>query len=121
MDQNRDGRVTEEDVVSLCRRYLSCEKRAISFTPMVEERLAVARRLFKQFDVDRKGFLTEKQVPNLLSETYKSLGKSFLATEEDVKSWMKLADGDGDGQVTLEEYERSIIRALKKQGIKIYE
>jgi hypothetical protein len=29
------------------------------------------------------------------------LGKSFLATEEDVKSWMKLADGDGDGQVTL--------------------
>lgn len=34
---------------------------------------------------------------------------------------MKLADGDGDGQVTLQEYERSIIRALKKQGIKIYE
>lgn len=34
---------------------------------------------------------------------------------------MKLADGNGDGQVTLEEYEKSIIRALKKQGIKIYE
>lgn len=34
---------------------------------------------------------------------------------------MKLADGDGDGHVTLVEYERSIIRALKKQGIKIYE
>ena len=75
---------------------------------MVEERLAVARRLFKQFDVDKKGYLTEKQVPNLLSQTYKSLGKSFLATEEDIKSWvnlillqMKLADGDGDGLVTL--------------------
>lgn len=35
MDQNRDGRVTEEDIVSLCRRYLSCEKRPIAFTPMV--------------------------------------------------------------------------------------
>lgn len=34
---------------------------------------------------------------------------------------MKLADVDGDGHVTLLEYERSIIRALKKQGIKIYE
>jgi hypothetical protein len=34
---------------------------------MVEERLAVARRLFKQFDVEKKGILTEKQVPNLLS------------------------------------------------------
>jgi Ca2+-binding EF-hand superfamily protein len=67
MDQNRDGRVTEEDILSLCRRYLSCEKRPIAFTPMVEERLAVARRLFKQFDVEKKGILTEKQVPNLLS------------------------------------------------------
>ncbi len=90
MDQNRDGRVTEEDILSLCRRYLSCEKRPIAFTPMVEERLAVARRLFKQFDVDKKGYLTEKQVPNLLAETYKSLGKSFMATEEDIKSWVIL-------------------------------
>jgi Ca2+-binding EF-hand superfamily protein len=58
---------------------------------MVEERLAVARRLFKQFDVDKKGYLTEKQVPNLLAETYKSLGKSFMATEEDIKSWVLLS------------------------------
>lgn len=57
---------------------------------MVEERLAVARRLFKQFDVDKKGYLTEKQVPNLLAETYKSLGKNFMATEEDIKSWVFL-------------------------------
>ena len=34
---------------------------------------------------------------------------------------MKIADGDGDGYVTLRDYEKSIIRALKKQGIKIYE
>lgn len=57
---------------------------------MVEERLAVARRLFKQFDVERKGYLTEKQVPNLLSETYRCLGKTFTATPEDVKSWVIL-------------------------------
>lgn len=88
MDQNRDGRVSEEDIVSLCRRYLSLDKRPITYTPSVEERLAVARRLFKQFDVEKKGFLTERQVPNLLNETYRALGKSFLATEEDVKSWV---------------------------------
>lgn len=34
---------------------------------------------------------------------------------------MKLADGDGDDRVTLPEYEKSIIRALKKQGVRIYE
>lgn len=55
---------------------------------MVLERLAVARRLFNQFDVEKKGYLTEKQVPNLLSETYRSLGRTFNATEEDVKSWV---------------------------------
>jgi hypothetical protein len=57
---------------------------------MVEERLAVARRLFKQFDIEKKGVLTEKQVPNLLAETYRSLGKTFAATEEDIKSWVTL-------------------------------
>lgn len=88
MDQNRDGRVTEEDILSLCRRYLSCEKRPIAYTSTVEERLAVARRLFKQFDVRKMGYLTKNEVPNLLSETYKALGKSFSATEEDIKSWV---------------------------------
>ena len=44
---------------------------------MVEERLAVARRLFKQFDVERKGYLTEKQVPNLL-KTVKKLNSQKL-------------------------------------------
>ena len=67
LDSNRDQRITEEDIMVAARRYLSFEKKQIIYTPMVEERLAVARRLFKQFDVDRKGYLTEKQVPNLLS------------------------------------------------------
>ena len=58
MDQNMDGRVSEDDVVSLCRRYLTCDKRPITYTPMVMERLAVARRLFQQFDVEKKGYLT---------------------------------------------------------------
>lgn len=88
MDQNMDSRVTEDDVLSLCRRYLNCDKRPITYTPVVLERLAVARRLFQQFDVEKKGYLTEKQVPNLLGETYRTLGRTFNATEEDVKSWV---------------------------------
>lgn len=80
LDGNRDGRISQEDLIHAARRYLSFEKKQIVYTPMVEERLAVARRLFKQFDVERKGYLTEKQVPNLLSETYKCLGKTFTAT-----------------------------------------
>ena len=67
MDNNRDKRVNEEDIYQLSKRYLNCDKKPIVYTPLVEERLSVARRLFKQFDIEKKGFLTEKQVPNLLS------------------------------------------------------
>lgn len=67
--------------MAAARRYLSFDKKLIVYAPIVEERLAVARRLFKQFDVERKGYLTEQQVPNLLSETYKCLGKTFTATK----------------------------------------
>lgn len=81
MDQNRDKRVTQDDVLALCRRYLSFERRTINYTPTVEEKLAVARRLFKQFDVQKNGYLTAKQVPYLLKETYRSLGRDFNATE----------------------------------------
>lgn len=42
-----------------------------------------------------------------------------MGTFEIIK--MKLTDGDNDGHVTLPEYEQSIIRALKKQGVRIYE
>ena len=51
LDGNQDGRVSQEDLTNTIRRYLSFEKKQIVYTPMVEERLAVARRLFKQFDV----------------------------------------------------------------------
>ncbi len=34
---------------------------------------------------------------------------------------MRLTDHNRDGKVTLPKYEKSIIRALLKQGIKIYE
>ena len=67
LDGNRDDRISQEDLINAARRYLSFEKKQIVYAPIVEERLAVARRLFKQFDVERKGYLTEKQVPNLLS------------------------------------------------------
>ena len=36
----------------------------------------------------------------------------FEPTREDVESWMKMADLDGDGRVTLEDYERLIISSL---------
>jgi Ca2+-binding EF-hand superfamily protein len=83
--------------------------------------LDVARRLFEQFDTDKSGYLTEPEIPNLLKETYRQMGMTFNPSTEDVKSWMKMTDLDGDGKVTLEDYENLIIRSLERVGIKIFD
>ena len=88
LDSNHDNRITGEDILTAARRYLNLEKKPLVYTPVVEEQLGVARRLFRQFDVDRKGYLTEKQVPALLTATYECMNKTFKATDEDVRSWV---------------------------------
>lgn len=89
-DGNKDGRVSLEDIVSLASRYLSFENKKVVYTRHVQEKLDVARRLFKMFDTHKRGYLTEKEVPYLLNETYRALGKNdFIASEEDVKSWVR--------------------------------
>lgn len=54
-------------------------------------------------------------------ETYRMMGTEINPTKEDIQSWMQMTDLDGDGKVTLEDYERLIISSLEKCGIKIYE
>jgi len=45
----------------------------------------VALRLFKRFDLDGNGFLTEEEVPDMIKETYKELGiKGVIVTQEEV-------------------------------------
>lgn len=78
----------------------------------MKQRLEVAKRLFMRFDTDRSGYLSEQEIPNLLVETYKMIGMEYEATKEDIESWMQMADLDGDGKVTLEDYERLIISSL---------
>lgn len=58
------------------------------YTRIVRERLAVAQRLFKMFDKDNSGFITEEEVPGILIETYKELGQKFVPTKSDVRSWV---------------------------------
>lgn len=48
------------------------------------------------------------------------MGTQIDPTQEDVRTWMQMTDLDGDGKVTLQDYERLIISSLDKVGIKIY-
>ncbi len=49
------------------------------------------------------------------------MGTEMTPTQQDIQTWMQMTDLDGDGKVTLQDYERLIISSLQKVGIKIYE
>lgn len=130
LDRNNDGRINLQDIEDLAIKYLVGEvykpvrqvevvKRAV-YSKEVEGRLDVARRLFKMFDRDGSGYLDEQEIPNLMIQTYKSMGMdNFAPTRDDIKSWMQMSDTNRDGRVSLEEYEALIIRSLKNAGIKL--
>lgn len=135
LDRNKDGRVNLPDIETLCIKYLVpgkmetvevrkevVKKAAPKYTKEALQRLEVARRLFKMFDVSGDGSLGKEEVRLLLVETYKQMGMNdFNPTGEDVDSFMELVDSNQDGQITLEDYENYIVRSLKEAGIKIEE
>ena len=47
--------------------------------------------------------------------------KGYRPNQEDVRVWMKLCDGNGDGQVEYEEYEHFVVRSLERSGYQIYQ
>lgn len=133
LDQNRDGRVTLEDLEALAIKYLvgnkpvirvEKQKKAVgrTLTAEAKRRLDVARRLFEQFDKDKSGLIEEKEVENIIRESYRQMGQDkFAPSSEDVKVWMMMTDTNKDGVVTLDEYESLVKRSLENAGIKIYE
>lgn len=72
------------------------------------------------FDKDENGYLTESEIPLIIQETYKEMGKNYQPSREDVKSYMKMVDSDGDGKITLAEFEEIILRSLKNAGFEVY-
>lgn len=135
LDQNRDGRVTLEDIEAIAIKYLVGNKpRPVrvevtkkagigrTLTSEAQHRLDVARRLFKRFDTDGSNYIEEKEVGKIIKESYKIMGmESFTPSLEDVQVWMQMTDSNRDGKVSLEEYEALVIKSLENAGIKIYE
>ena len=130
LDRNNDGKVTLQDIEELAVKYLVGEtvkirtegvKRAAPvYSPQIEQRLDVPRRLFRMFDRDQSGFLDEEEIPNLMIETYKSMGiNNYAPSKEDIRSWLAMGDTNKDGKVSLQEYEELIIRSLRNAGIKL--
>lgn len=82
----------------------------------------MVRRLFKMFDRDNSGYLTEEEIPAMLTETYKEMGQvNYKPSQDDVKSYMRMVDKNSDGKVSLEEFEEIVLLSLQKAGFEIYE
>jgi Ca2+-binding EF-hand superfamily protein len=45
----------------------------------------------------------------------------YNPTEADVKAWMQLTDANGDGKVTLDEFQAVVIKSLLHSGVQVYE
>lgn len=78
--------------------------------------LTFTREIFKNY-ADMHFTITEKEVPQVLAETYETLGrKGYRPSNEDVTVWMKLCDSNGDGHVEYAEYEYFVVRSLERSG-----
>ena len=74
------------------------------------------------FDQDNSGYLTEEEIPAMLTETYKDMGQhNYKPSQEDVKSYMRMVDKNSDGKITLKEFEEIVLASLQKAGFDIYE
>ena len=84
--------------MTAARRYLSFDRKQIVYTPMVEERLAVARRLFKQFDVDKTQEISFENMKRISEEVGDNL------TDEELRDVLKRCDIDRDQKCTFEDF-----------------
>ena len=140
LDTNKDNIVTYDDIYNICFKFLVGHddipsghrrkevtkmavikiKTNLPNYPVARTRLEVARRLFKQFDVDKSGFLDETEVGPLITETYRQMGVyDFEPTSEDIEVFMRMGDQNYDKKISLEEYEDLVLQSLIKSGIKL--
>lgn len=43
-----------------------------------------------------------------------NVGIKYEPTVDDVRSWILMTDSDGDGKVTLEDYENLVLKSLQQ-------
>lgn len=56
--------------------------------------------------------LLEKLIDKWVYSLIIKKGMKYEPTADDVRSWINMTDSDGDGKVTLEDYENLVLKSL---------
>ena len=72
----------------------------------------IAKRLFDLYDKDRSTQIEQYEITPMLQDTYRYMNKAFNPSKNDIDSYMKVLDRNGDGRVTLSDVENLVIRYL---------
>eukprot|EP00331_Platyophrya_macrostoma_P011159 CAMPEP_0176411442 /NCGR_PEP_ID=MMETSP0127-20121128/3608_1 /TAXON_ID=938130 /ORGANISM="Platyophrya macrostoma, Strain WH" /LENGTH=503 /DNA_ID=CAMNT_0017791037 /DNA_START=38 /DNA_END=1549 /DNA_ORIENTATION=+ len=73
-----------------------------------------ATKIFEKYDADKSGFLEEDEIPFVLRETYKKIGLNKEVKDQDVKTYIKTLDANGDGKISLDEFIKVLVDNLIK-------
>lgn len=84
---------------------------------MVRQYLSIVGQVFLKYADKVTYSVTEREVPDLLTDTYAVLGREgYEPTSDDVQAWMKLCDVNKDGKVEFQDYEYFVVKSLERSG-----
>lgn len=65
----------------------------------------VAKRILDTYDRDRNGVIDSIEVVPMIIDAYKSFNRVFSPSRQDIESYLKILDRNGDGRVTIQDLE----------------
>ena len=77
-----------------------------------KEGASVAKRMFDTYDRDRSGFLDQDQIALLIKDAYRGIYADYHPSSDDIASFVAIHDKNGDGMVTLEDWEKTVSKYL---------
>ena len=85
-------------------------KKAKSYKISEKEGIKVAERMFDHYDRDMTGDLNDEQIAIMLRDAYRGIRKNYYPTSDDIESYKKIMDRNGDGRVTTEDIEATVMK-----------
>ncbi|KAF9940417.1 calmodulin-like 3 [Mortierella antarctica] len=100
-DKNRDGKITFNEFLDACHE-LGLGKAAPATGQPTKKSQQEIDNIFNQFDLDGNGFISAKELGQVLAKQGEQL------TKEELKEMIRAADLNGDNQIDREEFARMI-------------